>query len=266
MDDKDELSIVQTVYVSHSVKPSPVSEDPLGFCLRPTISHRWTQVRTVVAGSCYPLSANSEIDSLPQSKRRMQVLPVGKYYVRHFSRMCGITATWIQITDVKILLRNIYDETSTPTQTAFTEWNETINYFQEHCNAKGTHLIIHYPRNVDIMLIKMKGKSHFHFLLRFIGLLKSSLPWRLGQVMEDSSWGARNSHPDKIRGSSRSRGSTSKRKKRSVLLPSPLPWTPALPTLDMIVLPLGTNRFLFSLSKPCSGHCSTARLQSVSKH
>lgn len=157
-----------------------------------SVSARWTQVRTVAAGLCYPLSANSETDSVPQSKRRMEVLPVRKYYVRHFPRMCGIAATWIQITDVQILLRNIYDETSTPTQTAFTEWNETINYFQEHCNAKGTHLIIHYPRNVDIMLIKMKGKSHFHFLLRFIGLLKSSLPWRLGQVMEDSFWGARN--------------------------------------------------------------------------
>ena len=81
------------------------------------------------------------------------------------------------MTDVQILLGNIYDETSAPTQTAFTEWNETINYFQEHCNAEGTHLIIHYPRNVDIMLIKMKGESHFHLLLRFIGLLKSSLPW-----------------------------------------------------------------------------------------
>lgn len=122
-------------------------------------------------------------------------------------------------TDVQILLRNIYDETSAPTQTAFTEWNETINYFQEHCNAKGTHLIIHYPRNVDIILIKMKGESHFHLLLRFIGLLKSSLPWGWARWWS-SSWGAKNSHPDKNRGTSGSRNSTSQTEDElSVLTP-----------------------------------------------
>lgn len=70
----------------------------------------------------------------------------------------------------QMLLGNIYGETSAPTQTAFAEQDETINYFREHCNARGTHLIIHYPRNVGIMLIKMKGESHFHFLLRCTGL------------------------------------------------------------------------------------------------
>lgn len=72
--------------------------------------------------------------------------------------------------DRQTLLGNIYGETSAPIQTAFAERDETINYFREHCNARGTHLIIHYPRNVGIMLIKMKGESHFHLLLRCTGL------------------------------------------------------------------------------------------------
>lgn len=186
------------------LQPSPASGGPLGFYLRPVVSHRRTQVKTVATWVQY-----SEADSVPQSKQRMEVMPVRTYYIRHFPES-GVTATWIQITDVQILLGNIYDETSAPTQTAFREWNETINYFQEHCNAKGTHLIIHYPRNVDIMLIKMKGESHFHVLLRFMGLLKSSLPRRLGQVMKSLSWGEENSRPDKNGGTSRSRCSTSR--------------------------------------------------------
>lgn len=95
-----------------------------------------------------------------------------------------ISAIRIQIMDRQTLLGNIYGETSAPTQTAFAEQDETINYFREHCNARGTHLIIHYPRNVGIMLIKMKGESHFHFLLRCTELWRSSLARRLSQVIE----------------------------------------------------------------------------------
>lgn len=100
------------------------------------------------------------------------------------SQRYEISAMRIQITDRQTLLGNIYGETSAPTQTAFAERDETINYFREHCNARGTHLIIHYPRNVGIMLIKMKGESHFHFLLRCTGLWRSSLARRLSQVIE----------------------------------------------------------------------------------
>lgn len=95
-----------------------------------------------------------------------------------------ISAIRIQIMDRQTLLGNIYGETPAPAQTAFAEQDETINYFREHCNARGTHLIIHYPRNVGIMLIKMKGESHFHFLLRCTELWRSSLARRLSQVIE----------------------------------------------------------------------------------
>lgn len=108
---------------------------------------------------------------------------------------------------------NIYDGTSASAQTAFMEWNETINYFQEHCNAKGTHLIIHYPRNVDIMLIKMKGESHFHFLLRFMGAPEGLFALKAGPGDEELFWGGRRGSQDETGSRSRSRNRPPSRKR-----------------------------------------------------
>lgn len=145
-----------------------------------------------------------------------------------------------------MLLGNIYDKTSAPAQTAFIEWNETINYFQEHCNAKGTHLIIHYPRNVDIMLIKMKGESHFHFLLRFIGLWKSS--WSAGW---DRWWGTCPQEPKSV---IQTRTWCLKVKRQNLQngekLPGPpslndlYPWMPVLLSLEIIFLSCGHCQLL----------------------
>lgn len=116
---------------------------------------------------------------------------------------------------------NIYDGTSASAQTAFMEWNETINYFQEHCNAKGTHLIIHYPRNVDIMLIKMKGESHFHFLLRFMGAPEGLFALKAGPGDEELFWGGRSGSQDETGSGSRSRNHPPSRKREHQTPPSP---------------------------------------------
>lgn len=53
-------------------------------CLRLTISHRWAQVKTVVSVSC---CNTLKMTQCPECKQRMEALPVGKYYIRHFPRM-----------------------------------------------------------------------------------------------------------------------------------------------------------------------------------
>lgn len=76
-------------------------------CLRPTISYRWVQVKTVaIVSYCNIL----EVTLYLKSKQRMEALPVGKYYKRHFPRIryCGHVNTnhWHANTPQKYLWWN----------------------------------------------------------------------------------------------------------------------------------------------------------------